>query len=103
MEMRRIVGLVLAALVLIVFGQAALAADEESHEGKFVRIQNNKLFMKDKDDKEHSHDLDKDIKITVDGKEAKQADLKAGMTIKVTTKDNKKTATKVDARSARTP
>jgi hypothetical protein len=99
MELRRIVGLVLAVVVLAAFASLPVLAADETHEGKFIRVDGNKLFMSDKDGNEHSHALAPDVKITLDGKDAKKTDLKAGMSLKVTVKDAKE-ATKIEAKSA---
>ena len=54
--------------------------------------------MKGKDDKEHTHTLAKTAKLTLDGKDCKAEDLKAGLKIRVTTKsDDAKAATEVEA------
>jgi hypothetical protein len=78
-----------AALALGMFvGGTALAAEESensTHEGKVVSITSEKLVMTGKDGKEHSHALDADAKLTLDGKACKAADLKAGTRIRVTT------------------
>lgn len=92
----------LAAFVLATFlGTAALAvADEEktTHTGKVVSIAEDKLVMSDKDDKEHSHALTTEVKMTCDTKDCKFEEIKAGMRIRVTTKtDTKKTVTKIEA------
>jgi hypothetical protein len=93
-----LVALALAALV----GQAALADDQnlESHEGKVVKAGEGKLTMTSKDtNKEMTHDVAADAKITCDGKECKLEDLKAGYTVKVWTKKGSTTATKIEAKS----
>lgn len=96
----RNLGLALALVALVLFaGQAALAADK-THEGKVVQAGNGKLTMKDKDgNKEHTHTVPATATITCDGKECKLEDLKAGYTIKVTTKDDaQNTVTKIEAK-----
>ena len=97
----RILFLSLAALALGVFASgSALAADKDSeHEGKVVKAGDGKLTMtsKGKDDK-HTHDVDKDAKITLDGKEAKLGDLKEGYHVTVTT-HGKHGVVKIDAHS----
>jgi hypothetical protein len=58
----------------------------DTHDGKVVSITNSKLVMTNKDGKEHSHAVSADTKVTLDGKVAKAADIKAGTKIRVTTK-----------------
>ena len=97
--MNRVLSLSLAALALVLFlSQASLAADKV-HEGTVVKAGDGKLTMTAKSDgKEHSHDIGKDVKITLDGKAAKLEDLKADFAITVTT-DDKGVVTMVDAKS----
>jgi hypothetical protein len=78
-----LVGFALVALV----GGTALAADK-THEGLVVSATGGKLVMVDKDGKnEHSHTVGATAKVTLDGKEAKLADLKKGDAVKVTTNE----------------
>jgi len=91
----------LAALALALFigapDLAAKAADESTHDGNVVSVAGEKLVMKSKDDKEHTHTC-ADAKVTCDGKVCKLEELKPGMKIRVTTKnDNKKAATRIEA------
>jgi uncharacterized protein (TIGR03000 family) len=58
------------------------------HQGKFVRVTGNELAMTGKDGKEHTHTIASDTEFICDGKACKAQDLKAGMTIKVTTRIN---------------
>jgi Cu/Ag efflux protein CusF len=87
---------------LVAFATPALADEKEgTHEGKVVKAEKGKLTMTDKDGKkEHSHDIGADAKITMDGKEAKLEDLKAGTMVKVTAekKGDKVVVTKVEAK-----
>jgi Cu/Ag efflux protein CusF len=79
--------LALAAVAFVMWAAPASADDLKAgtHEGKVVKVDGNKLTMSDKDGKnEHTHAIPADAKITVDGKDAKLADLKAGTAIKVT-------------------
>jgi hypothetical protein len=62
------------------FAQAA----DTTHDGTVVSVAEGKLVMADKERKEHSHDIGPAVKITLNGKEAKLADLKKGDAIKVT-------------------
>lgn len=56
-----------------------------THDGTVVSVTKDKLVMKDKDGKEHTHALSTDTKLTCDGEVCKVADLEAGMMIRVTT------------------
>ena len=94
--MFRSLSLVVAVLALVCFVAApALAEKADTHDGTFVKADDKTLTMKGKGDKEHSHALAKDVKVTLDGKEAKLADIKAGTKIKVPIADKK--ATKIEA------
>ena len=57
-----------------------------THDGKVVSITSSKLMMTDKDGNEHSHSVTSDTKVSLDGKECKASDLRAGLKIRVTTK-----------------
>jgi hypothetical protein len=90
------------ALTLALFASApALAfkdAAETTHDGKVVSVAGGKLVMTGKDDKEHSHTLAADAKVTCDAKACKLDDLKIGMKVRVTTKgDDRLIATRVEA------
>jgi len=76
-------------------------AEGDTHEGKIVKIEGNKLTMSDKEGKnEHTHTHAPAAKVTCDAKECKLADLKPGIMVKVTTKKgDKETALKVEART----
>ncbi|MBA4062864.1 MAG: hypothetical protein C0501_03995 [Isosphaera sp.] len=96
---------VLAAVAaMVAWGMPALADEKEgTHEGKVVKAEKGKLTMTDKDGKkEHTHDIGSDAKVTMDGKEAKLEDLKAGTTVKVTAekKGDKVVVTKVEAKKS---
>jgi hypothetical protein len=98
--MFRTLAMVLTVLALTVFLAVPVLAEEKKadvHEGTFVKAAaDGKSFtMKGKDDKESSHDLAADAKVTYDGGATKITDLKAGTKIKVTILDNK--AVKVEA------
>jgi len=86
----------LAVFALLAFAGAPALAADDTHEGKVVKVEAGKLTMTDKAGKEHSHTISKDVKITVDGKEAKLEDLKPGQQITVTM--NKKDVTKVEVK-----
>jgi hypothetical protein len=104
--MNRVLSLA-AAAALILFVGAAFAADKDkdakddnTHAGTFVSYSDGKLVMTDKDGKEHSHTLGKDVKVTIDGKDAKMDDLKTltkGAPLSVTT--DKDAVVKVDAKT----
>lgn len=89
------------ALALFVVGAPAFAADEAMHDGKVVSITSSKLVMSnkgDKDNKEHTHKLATDAKVTLDGKTCKAEELRAGMKIRVTTTTkDAKVATQIEA------
>jgi hypothetical protein len=73
--------------------------DKNTHEGKIVRIEGNKIVMADKDGKnEHTHSLAADAKVMCDGKECKLTDLKKDQQVRVTTKEGDLTqAVRVEA------
>jgi uncharacterized protein (TIGR03000 family) len=74
------------------------AAGQSTHDGKVVSIVEDKLVMTGKDDKEHSHALNADVKLTCDGTVCKCEALKAGMKIRVSTKNNdQNTVTRIEA------
>jgi hypothetical protein len=72
------------------FAQAA----DKTHDGLIVSVAEGKLVMSDADGKnEHTHNIGLTTKITLNGKEAKLADLKKGDKVKVTAgEDGKVTA-----------
>ena len=84
---RRVAVLIVSVAVLAMATSAVYAADK-THEGKVVSVAEGKLTMTDNDGKnEHNHAIAATAKITLDGKEAKLADLKKGDAIKVTQDD----------------
>jgi len=90
-----------AALAVGMFAGASVLAGEDvkdsTHDGKVVSITGDKLVMANKDGKEHSHALARDVKLTLDGKACKAADLKAGTRIRVTTRGaDKQLATRIE-------
>lgn len=89
-----------ATLVLaLLCGATALAKDAapNTHDGKVVSITSDKLVMTNKEGQEHSHTYTADAKLTLDGKDCKAADLKAGTRIRVTTAEgDKAVATKIE-------
>ncbi len=75
-----------------------LAFASDRHDGKFVSMTGEKLVMTGMDGKEHAHMVNKDAKLTLDGKPCKAADLKSGIRIRVTTRDAYTTAaTRIEA------
>jgi hypothetical protein len=102
--LNRSLSVALAALALTFFLSQAARADEKTHEGKIVKAGDGKLTMTGKDGKkEHTHNVANNAKITCDGKECKLEDLKAGCSVKVTTKPDEKdkiVAIKIEAQSA---
>ena len=84
--MSRILPLCFAVLTLAVLASyPVLAADEAVHEGMVVKAGGAKLTMTVKgEDKEATHDVAKDAKITLDGKAVKLEDLKKGFHVEVT-------------------
>ncbi len=76
-------------------------ADANTHMGKVVKVEGNKLIMVGKDGKdEHTHTLAPDAQITLDGKEAKLTDLRKDLFVRVTTKEgDKNTALRVEAQT----
>ena len=92
----RLAFLSLATMALILFvGVPANGADKEkdakdsTHEGKVVKVEAHKLTMIGKGKEEnHTHEVGKDAKITIDGKEAKLSDLKEGQNIRVSMHGN---------------
>jgi hypothetical protein len=85
--MFRVVAPFVAALAIVaLIGGVALA--EKSHDGLVVSVAEGKLTMTDAGGKnEHSHTIGTDAKISLDGKDAKLADLKKGDKITVTQDD----------------
>jgi hypothetical protein len=94
--------LFLVALALAIFTSQSALAHEGTHEGKVMKAGGSKLTVKGADkkgaDHEHTVDVAKDAKITLDDKAAKLEDLKEGFHVTVTT-DAKHLATKIVAHS----
>ena len=95
--MFRTLALALAVVALLCFvaAPAHVEKEDDTVEGKFVKVDGKTLTVKDKDDKEHSCEMADDAKVSCDGKECKASDLKEGVKVKVTLKDKK--AIKVEA------
>lgn len=76
----------LTALALGLGALSAVAAEEKltSHDGLVVSVAEKELVMTDLDgSNKHEHDIGPTVKISIDGKPAKLADLKKGDKIKV--------------------
>ena len=98
--LKRCLPLFAASLALAVFvGQPVAAAEDKVHEATVVKAGDGKITLTFKgDEKKHEHDVAKDAKITLDGKDAKLEELKEGFTVKMTM-DDKFVVTKVEAKS----
>jgi len=94
---RRSLFVALAALALCVWVGKVAVAEDATHDGTVVSVTDSKLTMTDKDGKEHSHDIAATTPITLDGKEAKLADLRKGDKVRVSMGADKK-VTKIEAR-----
>jgi hypothetical protein len=90
--MVRTFALCLAALALVCFAAAPALAEEKdaTHEGTFVKAEDNKIYLKDASGKEHVLDLELKPTVTSDGTSCKISDLRAGVKVKVWVGDNKK-------------
>ena len=86
---KRCLPLFAAALVLAVFvGHQGSAADDKVHEATVVKAGDGKITLTFKgDEKKHEHDVAKDAKIILDGKDTKLETLKEGFTVKMTMDD----------------
>ncbi|TVP94536.1 MAG: hypothetical protein EA381_19885 [Planctomycetaceae bacterium] len=82
----------LSALAAALIAGDAFADETKNatHKGKLVSITQNKLVLTGEDNKEHSHTLTSDAKLTLDGKAVQAADLKPGTRIRVTTQEGDK-------------
>ena len=86
------------SLTLLVGSPALAEVGYATHEGKVVSVTGEKLVMTGKDGTEHVHALLPDCKVCLDGNAVKSENLKAGMKIRVTIKnDNKDVACRVEA------
>jgi len=90
--MVRTFALALAALALVCFAAAPALADEkaDTHEGIYVKADDNKLYLKDASGKEQVYDLEAKPAVTSDGVSCKLSDLRPGIKLKVWVGDNKK-------------
>ena len=98
--------MVLAVAMFAMLPTLALADDNakgDTHEGKIVRVSDKELIMTDKDGKEHTHTLNRDVKLRLDNKDINFTDvseLKPNMKIRVTTKKgDPKSVVKIEALS----
>lgn len=98
--------LAMAVLGMVLVLSRPVMSAEKSHDGKVVSVTegkdkaDGKLVMTDNDGKnEHSHAIAATVKITLNGKAAKLADLKKGDSIKVTQDDAKKVTAVAATRS----
>ncbi len=74
----------LSVALVVVTGAVFAVAAAEKHEGKVAEINKGKLTMTDMGGKnKHTHDVRDSAQITLDGKDAKLADLKAGDKVEV--------------------
>jgi hypothetical protein len=96
----RILSLVAVAGALIALAGLRLrAADDKVQEAHIVKVGESKITLHFKGaDKPHTHDVAKDAKITLDGKDAKLEDLKEDFSVKVTM-DDRYVITKIEAKS----
>jgi hypothetical protein len=98
MTRRSLLAAVSAFALVLWFGNPSFAKDDNTHEGTVVSVSDNKLTMSGKDGKdEHTHDVGADAKVSLNGKDAKLADLKKGDKVKVTMGDDKKVS-KIEAK-----
>ncbi len=90
-----------AVLAFLGWGAAARADEKKDHvlEGEVHKVAEHKLTVVGTDKKEHTVEVPKEAKVTLDGKDAKLADLKPHTPVKVTMKEEggKHVVTKVEA------
>ena len=99
MRMRVPALFILAVVLILAAGPSLRAADDNVHEATVVKAGDGKITLTFKgDEKKHAHDVAKDAKITLDGKDAKLEDLKEGATVKATM-DDKFVVHKIEANS----
>jgi hypothetical protein len=63
------------------------ARKDRTHDGKLVSVTSDKLVMTGKDGNERSHPLARKVRVTLDGRVCRSADLRAGTWIRVTTRN----------------
>ena len=79
-------------LALFVGGSVLAAAEfkvkkDRTHDGKLVSVTSDKLVMTGQEGNERSHTLARNVRVTLDGRVCRSADLKAGTWIRVTTRN----------------
>jgi hypothetical protein len=83
--MLKLIAVCLLAVSIIATATIPAYAADKTHDGVIVSVAAGKLVMTDNDGKnERGHDIDGAAKITLDGKDAKLAELKAGDRVRVT-------------------
>ena len=95
----RTASVLFTVLALLVFSVSPANAEEKVVDNcKVVKVEGGKLFITDEKGNNHSAEVSKEAKITLDGKTAKLEDLKADQKVKLTIeKGDKITITKVEA------
>jgi hypothetical protein len=98
--MSRISFLAVVAVALVaVVALPLAAADDKAQDATVVKAGDGKITLTFKgNDKKHTHDVAKNAKITLDGKESKLDELKEGFPAKVTM-DDKSVISKIEAKS----
>lgn len=99
-----------AALALVVFVGAAVAADKTAADkaasnsaisGTLNKVSADSITITDNSGKEHTMTVDKNADVTCDGKTCKVDDLKKGVTVRVTPKkDDATVASRIEAKTA---
>lgn len=97
----RSVALLFAVVALsLLLSQSSWSGDDKPHHGTVVKVADGKLTMTFKGDKkQHTHEVAKDAKITVDEKNAKLDDLKEGFHVHVWM-NSTHALTKIEAKSS---
>lgn len=92
----------LLVVLALGFGVSFATAEEAVFDNcKVVKVEGDRLFVSKDGGSEHSAPVASDVKITVDGKNTKLADLKSGTKIKLTVQkgDGKITIMKIEGTS----
>lgn len=83
----------IALAIAVLVGQTASSAADKSHEGLVVKVSGDQMTMTNLQGKnQHTHNVPKEAKITVDGKPAQLSDLKEGFHVTVWMNDEKAVA-----------
>jgi hypothetical protein len=91
--------LIVTVTLLALAGQSLYAVEDKVHEATVVKAGDGKITLTFKGDtQKHVHDVAKDAKITLDGKDAKLQELKEGFPVKLIMND-KFVVTKIEAKS----